>query len=180
MVSEAAVAEDSITIVTFRRLKIRVQAGKVGPFVTIGHLDKESFNLMSIKLVIVVEKSQPMKLKIVGTIKGGEHDGEDAGIAEFIIPTYIDRESLALVSGPAATENRLSSQVLKEFNAVKAAAMGHITGNIHRLDFAYTAPNVTDNMKVSNLTDSTVLRRALIRPSLTNSSPPCGTGLGAL
>ena len=89
-----------------------------------------------------------MKVKIVGTIKGGEHDGEIAGAAEFIVPTYIHRGSLFLESGPVATESGLSSEALLEFNAVKTAAMGGLTGNIHRLNFAYTAPNVTDNMKI--------------------------------
>ena len=148
VVSKGTSDTEAATIITFDQVKIRVQAGKVGAFVRIGHLDGGSFKLMSIKLVIVIEKAQPMKVKIVGTIKGGAHDGEVAGAAEFIVPTYIHRGSLALESGPVATEDRLTSEALLEFNAAKAAAMGELTGNIHRLSFAYTAPNVTDNMKI--------------------------------
>ena len=115
--------------------------------ITVGRLDRQTFELMSIKLVIIIEKSQPMKLKIVGTIKGGVHDGEDAGVAEFIVPTYIHRGTLGQMSAPAAKDKQFSSDVLNELDAVKTAAMGDITGNINRLVFDYTAPNVTDNME---------------------------------
>lgn len=148
MIGEVATDENPTTMITFSQVKIRVQAGKSGPFVIVGRLNKEAFDLMNVKLVILIEKAQPMKVKIVGTIKGGKHDGEDAGVAEFIIPTYIKREEFSLMSRPAAEERHLSAGALIEFNALKAAAGGEITGNIHRLTFDYTAPNVTNNMEI--------------------------------
>ena len=71
------------------------------------------------------------------------------------------QNSLFQQSGPVATENGLSSGALLEFNAVKAAALGELTGNIHRLNFAYTAPSVTDNMKIFQASGDKALAQKL-------------------
>ena len=106
---------------------------------------------MTISLVIVIQKGQPMKLKIAGTVKGGDNDGKIVEAAELIIPMLIVRGTVQLTTAPAATYGGLKGEEQGELQALKDWVGDGITGNIHRLGFNYTAPKITDELKVAKV-----------------------------
>ena len=103
---------------------------------------------MSISLVIIIKKGQPMKLKLVGTVKGGDNDGQEPEVAEYLIPMFVHRGTVLLETVPAATYNvnSLSGEAKQELQVLKDQA---IAGNVHRLGFDYTAPNIIDEFSVA-------------------------------